>query len=135
MKNKMDIMHVGFFLWFLVSGILPGMGQPFFKDTLQISMSEADSIFLTRNLLLIAQKLNVDATQALILQAKLYPNPNLGIEQGAYNPVTKKWFEQDFANGEQAYQFSQMIVLSRKIHKQVQLAETNYKLAEDNLYD
>jgi len=77
----------------------------------------------------------VDATQALILQAKLYPNPNLGIEQGAYNPVTKKWFEQDFANGEQAYQFSQMIVLSRKIHKQVQLAETNYKLAEDNLYD
>jgi cobalt-zinc-cadmium efflux system outer membrane protein len=118
-----------------LSGTIVINGQVIFKDTLILSVYEADSIFLTKNLLLLAQKYNVDATQALILQAKLYNNPNIGIEQGAYNPSTKKWFEQDYTNGEQAYQLSQLIVLSRKIHKQVKIAETNYKLAEDNLFD
>jgi len=47
----------------------------------------------------------------------------------------QKWFEQDFTNGEQAYQVSQMIVMSRKIKKQTNIAETNNKLAEDNLFD
>lgn len=104
-------------------------------DTLNLTISKAEELFVKNNLLLLAQKLNVDASQALILQAKLYPNPTLGAVQGAYNPDTKKWFEQDYPNGERAYQFSQLIVLSRKIHKQVKIAETNYKLAEDNLYD
>ncbi len=126
--------------WFLMlllqlSGTIAILGQVVFKDTLKLSIYDADSIFLTKNLLLLAQKYNVDATQALIIQAKLYPNPNLSFEQGAFNPATKKWFEQDYTNGEQAFQFSQLIMLSRKIHKQVKLAETNYRLAEDNLYD
>jgi cobalt-zinc-cadmium efflux system outer membrane protein len=135
MKFKYAIKHWGWLFWFLVLGYLPGMGQVFAKDTLKMSITSADSIFLAKNLLLLAQKLNVEATQALILQAKLYPNPNVGAVQGAYNPDTKKWFQQDYPNGERAFQFSQLIVLYRKIHKQVKIAETNYKLAQDNLAD
>ncbi len=104
-------------------------------DTLSLTLKDAEGLFIKNNLQILAQKYNVDATQALIIQAKLYPNPNINIEQGAYNPETKKWFEQDFGNGEQAYQVSQLIVLSRKIHKQAKIAETNFKLAEDNLFD
>lgn len=111
------------------------VGQGVYRDTLKITIQEADRIFIAKNLQLLAQKYNVDATKALIIQARLYPNPEISFEQGAYNPQTKKWFEQDFTNGEQAYQLSQMIVLSRKIKKQTNIAETNYKLAEDNLSD
>jgi len=104
------------------------------QDSLQLTIEKAEETFLKNNLLLLAQKYNVDASQALILQAKLYPNPNFNLEQGAYNTVDHKWFEMDYANGEEAYQLSQLIVLSRKVHKQALIAETNYKLTEDALY-
>jgi len=123
------------FLIPLILGYSSCLGQVVTNDTLRISLREADSIFLAKNLQLLAQRYNVKATKALIIQARLYPNPNINFEQGAYNPETRKWFEQDFTNGEQAYQISQLIVLSRKIKKQTAIAETNFKLAEDNLFD
>jgi outer membrane protein, heavy metal efflux system len=103
-------------------------------DTLSITLESAEKQFLANNLQLLAQKYNVDATKALIIQAKLYPNPNFNVEQGAYDQVTGKWFETN-SHGEEAYQLTQLIVLTRKIKKQADIAETNYKLAEDNLYD
>ena len=123
------------FLIIFILGSYSSNGQGVYGDTLKMTIREADSIFIARNLQLLAQKYNVSATKAMIIQARLYPNPEINFEQGAYNPQTKKWFEQDFTNGEQAYQVSQMIVMSRKIKKQTNLAETNYKLAEDNLFD
>jgi cobalt-zinc-cadmium efflux system outer membrane protein len=105
------------------------------QDTLNLTIIKAEQLFINNNLQILAQKYNVDATKALILQARLYPNPNINFIQGAYNTQTGKWFEQDYKNGEQAYQISQLIVLSRKINKQVKIAETNFKLAEDDLFD
>jgi len=112
----------------LVSAQLPNV------DTVNISLDKAEQQFLANNLQILAEKYNVNATKALIIQAKLYPNPNFNIEQGAYDQVTGKWFETN-SHGEQAFQLTQLIVLSRKIKKQVDIAQTNYKLAEDNLYD
>jgi len=105
------------------------------QDTLHLTLEKAEQLFLNNNLQILAQKYNVEATKALIIQARLYPNPNINFVQGAYNTETGRWFEQDYDNGEQAFQVSQLIVLSRKIHKQVKIAETNYKLEEDNFYD
>jgi len=104
-------------------------------DTVSITLARAEQLFLNNNLQILAEKYNVDATRALIIQARLYPNPNINLEQGAYNSETGKWFQTDAAHGEEAAQLSQLIVLSRKIKKQVRIAETNYKLAEDNLAD
>ena len=104
-------------------------------DTLALELPAAEQLFLKNNLQMLAQKYNVEAARALILQAKLYPNPGFNFLQAAYNPETKKWFEQDFENGEQAVQVSQLVVLSRKIKKQTKMAETGYQLAEDNLED
>ncbi len=103
-------------------------------DTVQIGIKDAENMFLNKNLQVLAQKYNVSATKALIIQSRLYPNPNFNVEQGAYDQVTGKWFETN-THGEEAYQLTQLIVLSRKIRKQVNIAETNYKIAEDNLYD
>jgi len=105
------------------------------KDTLKITIQQAENIFVKENLTLLAQKYNVDATKALIIQARLFPNPSFEFVQGAYNPETKKWFEQDFENGEQSYQLSQLILLAGKIKKQTNMAETNFKLAEDGLFN
>jgi cobalt-zinc-cadmium efflux system outer membrane protein len=106
------------------------------KDTLSLSLPQAEQQFLTNNLQLLAQKYNVSATQALILQAKLWPNPNLNFVQGAYNTETGKWFQiADPNDAEQAFQLSQLIELAGKIKKQTRIAETNYKLAQYNLAD
>ncbi|OJW57177.1 MAG: hypothetical protein BGO55_12740 [Sphingobacteriales bacterium 50-39] len=113
-----------------------GFCQSFNRDTLRLELPRAERMFLDSNLQLIAQKFNVDATKALIIQARLWPNPNINISQGAYNTETKKWFQlADPNNAEQSFQLSQLLVLAGKIRKQTKIAETNYKLAEYGLYD
>jgi len=122
------------FCFLLVS--YPGFSQSFNSDTLRLELPQAEKMFLDSNLQLLAAKFNVDATKALIIQARLWPNPNIDISQGAYNTETKKWFQiADPNNAEQAVQLSQLIVLAGKIRKQTRIAETNYKLAEYGLYD
>jgi cobalt-zinc-cadmium efflux system outer membrane protein len=104
------------------------------QDTLHITLPQAEEQFLKNNLLLLAQKYNISASKAFIIQAKLYPNPSFNFEQGAYNPETKKWFELGFS-GEQAAQLQQLILLAGKINKQVKIAETNALLTEYGFYD
>ena len=81
------------FLIIFILGSYSSNGQGVYGDTLKMTIREADSIFIARNLQLLAQKYNVSATKAMIIQARLYPNPEINFEQGAYNPQTKKWFE------------------------------------------
>ena len=106
----------------------------FQKDTTRLSIDSAEHLFLQNNLLLLAQKYNIDAQKAQIIQAKLYPNPNLNINRGFYNPTAKKIFAGG-ADGETAAGVSQLIILAGKRNKQVRIAETNAKLAEYQFYD
>lgn len=103
-------------------------------DTLSVTLQQAEHQFLQKNLSLLAQRYNIDAQKAFIIQAKLYPNPNIYIDQGAYNPNTHKWFSLG-RNAEQAAQLQQLIILAGKINKQVKIAETTALLAEYNFYD
>jgi outer membrane protein, heavy metal efflux system len=115
---------------------LLGQGREFpASDTVLLDLKVAEKTFSDSNLQILAQKYNVSAAKALIIQAKLYPNPNVSLSQGAFNTETGGWFQTDKTHGEEALQLSQIIVLSHKIKKQVNIAETNYKLVEDNLYD
>jgi len=50
-------------------------------DTLYLTVAEAESIFIQKNLLIYAQKLRIDAERALLLQARLWPNPSFSVEQ------------------------------------------------------
>jgi cobalt-zinc-cadmium efflux system outer membrane protein len=104
-------------------------------DTITINLQNAENQFLTNNLLLLAERYNVDATRALILQAKLYPNPSFSYTNTIYNSSNNnKYFDQS-AKSDPAPQITQLILLAGKIKKQVKIAETNYKIAEDNLFD
>lgn len=51
------------------------------QDTLSLSREECESIFLKENLLLIAEKLKLSQSEALVQQAKLWPNPSFTLDQ------------------------------------------------------
>jgi cobalt-zinc-cadmium efflux system outer membrane protein len=49
-------------------------------DTIYITAAGAEDLFIRQNLQLIAEKLNIDIADAAIMQAKLWPNPTLSVE-------------------------------------------------------
>lgn len=51
------------------------------SDTVHITRKEAEAVFLTRNLDLIAQKLEISQAEARAVQAKYWPNPTLSISE------------------------------------------------------
>lgn len=51
------------------------------QDTISLSREECESIFLRENLLLIAEKLKISQSEALVQQAKLWPNPSFTLDQ------------------------------------------------------
>jgi len=96
-------------------------------------------MFVDSNLLLLAQRYNVDAQKALILQARLYPNPNLAYSRGPlipiHDPNSQYPYSDFFTNSEQAANLSQVILLAGKRNKNIKLAEANAQLAEFQLFD
>ncbi len=99
----------------------------FAQDTVRLNIEAAEKIFLQKNSALLAQKYNIDAQRALIIQARLYPNPNISYVRGLNKP--------DSLKAEQAVQIQQVILLAGKRKKQIAMAETNTLLAEDNYLD
>jgi cobalt-zinc-cadmium efflux system outer membrane protein len=51
------------------------------QDTLKLSRKACEAIFLEANLLLLAEKLEAPKAEALALQAQLWPNPTLSIDE------------------------------------------------------
>ena len=57
---------------------------PFFsysQDTTVLSRAECESMFLEKNLSLIAEKLEISKAEAMVTQAKLWPNPTLEVDE------------------------------------------------------
>ncbi len=104
-------------------------------DTVPLSLPEAERMFLDSNLQLLAQSYNVDAQKALIIQARLWPNPNLAIGHGplwaVHNPVEATFIN----NSSTSASLSQLIILAGKRNKQVRLAQANARLSEFQFYD
>jgi cobalt-zinc-cadmium efflux system outer membrane protein len=117
------------------------IAQPslFQKDSIQISLDSAETMFLKQNLLVLAQKYNIDAQKALIIQAKLLPNPNFSFSRGPLIPLHDDQSNYPssnfFKNAETAVSVSQLILLAGKRNKQIKIAEANAKLAEYQFYD
>jgi cobalt-zinc-cadmium efflux system outer membrane protein len=108
--------------------------EPAAQDTLRIGLDSAESIFVRQNLSVLAQRYNVNANEALVLQARLWPNPNLSLSTIIYNTQAHQFFPFG-SNGEITGQLSQLILLAGKRNKQIQLAQAGTKLAEYQLFD
>lgn len=53
----------------------------FAQDTVRLSRTEAEARFLKENMMLMAGKMKVSEAEALVQQARLWPNPNLTVDQ------------------------------------------------------
>jgi outer membrane protein, heavy metal efflux system len=99
------------------------------RDTLRISIPQADSMFLRNNFRLLASMLDIDAQKARILQARLYPNPILTADFNAYDPENEKLFHVN-RTGQKIIQLEQLIILGGKRRAEIDLAKTNAAIAE-----
>ena len=94
-----------------------------------LTLKEAEQRFLERNLSLIAELYNIDMAQAQVLQAKLFENPVISLEQNVYNRLNGKYF--DFGKeGEAVVEIEQVIHLAGQRNKQVRLEKINKEIAE-----
>lgn len=110
-----------------------------FTDSISVTLDSAENIFLRNNLLLLAQRYNVDAQKALIIQARLLPNPNFSYSRGPLVSIhddLSNFPNSNFFNyNESQVNLSQLILLAGKRNKQIKIAEANAQLAEFQLYD
>ncbi len=104
-------------------------------DTLKVSLPEAQKQFADKNLLLLAQKYNIEAQKAQVIQAGLLPNPNLGIQQtllgrkAQVNDVLVGGF------GQHAFMIQQLILLAGKRNKSIKLAQISAEQSQFAFYD
>jgi len=115
------------------------LSQECFKDTLKLSLNQADSMFILQNISLLAEKCNVDAAKAQIIQARLFVNPTLSVNQLLYNTEYqtnggRKWL--DYTNtGETSIQIEKLFLLAGKRNKQIKLAELLANREEQSYFD
>lgn len=104
------------------------------SDTIHITRDSAENMFLRGNFNLLAQQYNIDASKALIIQAKLWPNPNFAIGQGPLIPSNQP-HATFLRNASISSTLSQLILLAGKRNKQVKIVTANAKLVEYQFYD
>ena len=115
--------QITFTLFLIVSCSLWAQSNP-----LKLMMKEAEELFRTRNLLLVAEYYNVDMAQAQVVQAKLFDNPVITLEQNIYNRLNGKYFDLG-KEGESGVQIEQAINLAGQRNKRIRLEKINHQSA------
>ncbi|MES2277976.1 MAG: TolC family protein [Bacteroidota bacterium] len=124
-------------------GLFCGFAMVFFHtanaqtDTLRLNFQDAEKQFLQSNLALLAQKYNIEASKAIIDQAKLWDNPVLSTDQNIYDGGSKKFFyhNNSLGEGQVFVQLSQVFTTAGKRGKQVQVAKDDAKVQEAQFND
>ncbi len=122
-----------------------GLAQAQEKDTLKLSRQQYEEIFLKQNLLLLAEKYKIDQAEALVLQAKLWPNPNLSLndvnlwtssKQLSYlDEPLPQVFGSAMKNTQFSVQLEQQIMTAGKRRKQINLENLGVTIAEQEFED
>jgi cobalt-zinc-cadmium efflux system outer membrane protein len=126
-KKKMRVLLVSLICWLTVTNV---HGQ----DTLRISLQQADSLLMVRNLSLIASKYEVDMADARKVQEKLFTNPELSTEWSLYNPSLSKWFDVG-SNGQKIIQLEKVFRIAGQRKASIRLAEEEKKLTQWQYYE
>ncbi|MEO8772920.1 MAG: TolC family protein [Gelidibacter sp.] len=125
----------------LYIGISSGLfAQTQQTDTLKLSRKQYEEVFLKQNLVLLAEKFKIDQAEAMVLQAKLWPNPNLTLDDVNLWATNKQLsyldepLPQVFGSAAKNTQFSvqleQQIGISGKRRKKINLEKVGVKVAE-----
>lgn len=103
-------------------------------DTLRITLQQADSIFLKNNYALLAASMGVQAQEAQVIQARIYPNPIVTAEVNVYDPDNSKYFHAG-QSGQKYFQIEQLILLGGKRKAEIELARTHAAIASLEFQD
>lgn len=126
-------------LYFLQTNITSAQGRyipP--PDTLKLEIRQAEKLFLDSNLQLLARRYNVQASSALVMQARKWDNPVLSTGQNIYTKqdgffkhgTTHDSLGNAIPQGEISVDVEQLIRTAGKRRKQVDIARTNVNIAE-----
>ena len=99
-----------------------------------LTIKQAEELFFKNNFLLLAQQYNIDKAGAQIIQAKVYPNPQVTADFVGYEAQTNQYFPVG-KNGQFAAGLEQLIILGGKRRAQIELAKLDKKMAEAELTD
>ena len=110
-------------------GVAFGSSAMSAPDTLRVNLRQADSLFVTHNYYLLASSMNIEASRAQVLQAKLFVNPIFTADLNAYDPQNEKAFHVG-STGQKSFQLEQLILLGGKRKSQIDLAKTDVAIAE-----
>lgn len=137
-KPKISLQYSGAIVCLLIG--LSVFAQKQQTDTLKLSRQQYEELFLKQNLLLLAEKYNIDQAEAMVLQAKLWPNPNLTVEDVNLWTTNKQLsyldeplppvFGNAAKNTQFAVQIEQLIVTAGKRRKLMNLEKVGVKVAE-----
>lgn len=103
-------------------------------DTLALTLTAAEQQFAQRNLLLLAQRYNITAAEAQVLQARLWDNPTISLEQNAFNQQTHHVFDMS-RQGNTAVQVQQLFALAGRRRAAARLAEEATLVQQFTLQD
>ena len=101
-------------------------------DSVQLTLADAERIFLQKNLSLLAQQYNVDISRAMVQQATYWDNPILATDQNIYDG---KFFRHNKDFGQVYIQLQQLIKTAGKRNKQLQLAKDDVLTAQQQFND
>ncbi len=121
---------------FLFASVTPSSFSQ--TDTLRLTLPQAEEQFLQKNFALIAQKYNINLSEAAVQQAKLWDNPNFEFEFNAFNPNTSRVLplrntSGDLLNptgGAYSWQIQQVFNLAGRRSKLVALNEANTEIQQ-----
>jgi cobalt-zinc-cadmium efflux system outer membrane protein len=127
-------------LLLVISGILPSHAQPTAlpgpvatsapTDTLSLTLPEAEAVFQATNFALLAQRFNIPAAQAEVLQARLFDNPEISLERNLFNPNNRRFFEHNEERFQVVGGIEQLIRLGGKRRHSIAYARTGVAIAE-----
>lgn len=100
------------------------------SDTLRLTLPEAEQQFSQTNFSLLAQKFNIEASKAQIIQAQLLPNPTINLEQTVIPTANVANSETIGAFGQRAIQIQQLILIGGKRKKQIEVAKIGAEMSE-----
>lgn len=104
------------------------------QDTLYVTPPVADSLFMARNLSLLAAKYDVDIQKVWVKQARIWDNPSFSAELSLYNPNNRRWL--DVGNtGQKIFTIDQVIKIAGQRNSAAKWARENVKISELDFLD
>lgn len=99
-----------------------------------LTIHQAEELFFKNNFLLLAQQYNIDKAGAQVVQAKLYPNPQISADIIGYQGQDNVYFPSGQKNN-LAAGLEQLILLGGKRKAQIALAKLDKQKAEADFTD